>query len=350
VLTLQWHGDTFDLPEGAVRLAGSPVCPNQAFRVGRAYGDLFHLEASAEMGHEWAEAPEYVSALERTLGAEAAGEFLASVAERADEMQTVARALFEPARPRRRTRPGGCGLTPRPHYVVAGTGVRGLTTAVHLAELLGSGESVIVLDKSRVGAGASGVSGGTVRNFYLSPEMNEIARRSVEIFALGLRVFGSKTVGADWRPPALEGWEKPTDTETPLSGAAPQASAIRLRSREVHGQATVTTSRPLALLPSAPAASFEADTNAWLANGAPGHTGPVGALTVTVTASPALRSPRSQLSSSRGGIVPVSTIVQVPAARGSTAHGPTTNGARTSESVTITSTAKPGPRSVAVIE
>ena len=32
VLTLQWHGDTFDLPVGAVLLAGSPAYPNQAFR------------------------------------------------------------------------------------------------------------------------------------------------------------------------------------------------------------------------------------------------------------------------------------------------------------------------------
>jgi len=42
--TLQWHGDTFDLPDGAVRLAGSPAYLNQAFRFENAYGVQFHLE------------------------------------------------------------------------------------------------------------------------------------------------------------------------------------------------------------------------------------------------------------------------------------------------------------------
>jgi hypothetical protein len=67
VLTLQWHGDTFDLPHGAVRLAGSPAYPNQAFRVRRAYGVQFHLEVSPQMAREWASAPEYAESLERDL-------------------------------------------------------------------------------------------------------------------------------------------------------------------------------------------------------------------------------------------------------------------------------------------
>jgi len=78
---------------------------------------------------------------------------------------------------------------------IVGGGVHGLSTAVHLAELRGSGAGIVVLDKSRVGAGASGISGGIVRNFYLSAEMNEIVRRSVEIFELDPGLFGFRQVG-----------------------------------------------------------------------------------------------------------------------------------------------------------
>jgi glycine/D-amino acid oxidase-like deaminating enzyme len=79
--------------------------------------------------------------------------------------------------------------------VVVGAGVHGLSTAVHLAERRGSGGGIVVLDKQRVGAGASGISGGIVRNFYLSAAMNEIVRRSVEIFELDPGLFGFRQVG-----------------------------------------------------------------------------------------------------------------------------------------------------------
>ena len=95
LVTLQWHGDTFDLPEGAVRLAGSPAYANQAFRVGRAYGVQFHLEVSAEMAREWAEVPEYVASLERTLGRDGAPAFLSAIEEHASAMRAEGRALFE---------------------------------------------------------------------------------------------------------------------------------------------------------------------------------------------------------------------------------------------------------------
>ncbi|HTR44307.1 MAG TPA: type 1 glutamine amidotransferase [Thermodesulfovibrionales bacterium] len=50
----QWHGETFDLPQGAVRLARSALYPNQAFRYGEgAYAFQFHIEVRKEMIYEW---------------------------------------------------------------------------------------------------------------------------------------------------------------------------------------------------------------------------------------------------------------------------------------------------------
>jgi GMP synthase (glutamine-hydrolysing) len=56
----QWHAYTFDLPPGAVHLASTPTCPNQAFRYGdRAYGLQFHLEADEPLVQKWLHVPEY---------------------------------------------------------------------------------------------------------------------------------------------------------------------------------------------------------------------------------------------------------------------------------------------------
>ncbi|MDQ3875833.1 MAG: FAD-binding oxidoreductase [Actinomycetota bacterium] len=85
-------------------------------------------------------------------------------------------------------------------YVVLGGGVHGLSTAYHLALELerngtGSGEDVVVLEKSRIGAGASGIACGVVRNFYFSPPMAEVIRVSVELFEADPEGFGYHSVG-----------------------------------------------------------------------------------------------------------------------------------------------------------
>jgi GMP synthase-like glutamine amidotransferase len=92
--TLQWHGDTFDLPPDAVRLAGSPAYPNQAFRARRAYGVQFHIEVSPDMAREWADVPEYAASLERVLGPGALERLIAQLEVEGETMAEHATGLF----------------------------------------------------------------------------------------------------------------------------------------------------------------------------------------------------------------------------------------------------------------
>lgn len=64
-MLFQWHGDTFDVPEGAELLATSELCRNQAFRYGqKIYGFQFHLEVDKKMIDRWLKIPDNVRELE----------------------------------------------------------------------------------------------------------------------------------------------------------------------------------------------------------------------------------------------------------------------------------------------
>ena len=85
-------------------------------------------------------------------------------------------------------------------YVVVGAGIHGLSTAYHLAlELrergLGSGEDVLVLDKARPGAGASGIACGVVRNNYFQPAMSELMQACVEVWESDPQAYAYNPVG-----------------------------------------------------------------------------------------------------------------------------------------------------------
>ena len=85
-------------------------------------------------------------------------------------------------------------------YVIVGAGIHGLSTAWHLArELkargLGSGADVLVLDKRSLGAGASGIACGVIRNNYFQPAMRELMAHSVAVWESDQAAFAYQSVG-----------------------------------------------------------------------------------------------------------------------------------------------------------
>ena len=85
-------------------------------------------------------------------------------------------------------------------YVIIGAGIHGLSTAWHLAEKIkkngnGSNKDIVVIDKSGIASGASGIACGVVRNNYFQPAMRELMAHSVKIWESDPKKFSYHPVG-----------------------------------------------------------------------------------------------------------------------------------------------------------
>jgi glycine/D-amino acid oxidase-like deaminating enzyme len=85
-------------------------------------------------------------------------------------------------------------------YIIIGAGIHGLSTAYHLAKELrsmkrGSGKDILVIDKTAIGAGASGIACGVIRNNYYQPAMQEVIAHSVDVWEEDAEGYGYLPVG-----------------------------------------------------------------------------------------------------------------------------------------------------------
>ena len=85
-------------------------------------------------------------------------------------------------------------------YVVIGAGVHGLSTAYHLALELkargrGDGGDVLIVDKTGIASGASGIACGVVRNNYFQPAMRELMAQCAEVWEDDAEAYNFHPVG-----------------------------------------------------------------------------------------------------------------------------------------------------------
>ena len=83
-------------------------------------------------------------------------------------------------------------------YLIIGAGIHGLSTAWHLAKeqrAAGEDPDVLVIDKTGVGAGASGIACGVVRNNYYQPAMRELMAQCVEVWESDPKAYSYHPVG-----------------------------------------------------------------------------------------------------------------------------------------------------------
>lgn len=85
-------------------------------------------------------------------------------------------------------------------YVIIGAGIHGLSTAYHLALELkakgqGSGSDIIIVDKSGLCAGATGIACGVIRNNYFQPAMRELMAHSVKVWESDPKAYSYHPVG-----------------------------------------------------------------------------------------------------------------------------------------------------------
>ncbi|MGD9040957.1 MAG: FAD-dependent oxidoreductase, partial [Desulfobacteraceae bacterium] len=85
-------------------------------------------------------------------------------------------------------------------YIIIGAGIHGLSTAYHLAQEIksrkrGSGKDILVIDKAAIGAGASGIACGVIRNNYYQAAMQELIAHSVDLWEEDAEGYGYLPVG-----------------------------------------------------------------------------------------------------------------------------------------------------------
>lgn len=96
-MSYHWHGETFSVPPGAVRIWSSEHCENQAYVIGPHIGMQCHIEMTEPMIESWCEsgAAEIEEALEQSPAVQSASEMRENVVGKVEALHRVADRVYD---------------------------------------------------------------------------------------------------------------------------------------------------------------------------------------------------------------------------------------------------------------
>jgi GMP synthase-like glutamine amidotransferase len=91
-----WHGETFDLPEGAAHLLSSEYCRNQAYSIGKHLAFQCHIEMTADMVRSWCEnGAQEIREANNSPGVQQPEDIQRDLETKVAALQAVARPVYE---------------------------------------------------------------------------------------------------------------------------------------------------------------------------------------------------------------------------------------------------------------
>lgn len=93
--SFHWHGETFTIPPGAVRIASSEYCPHQAFALGPHLGLQCHVEVTEAIIGEWTSGGANEAALLRGPSVQSVDRIRHDTAVKLPRLRAIAHRLYE---------------------------------------------------------------------------------------------------------------------------------------------------------------------------------------------------------------------------------------------------------------
>ena len=93
---IHWHYESFSIPTGAVKLAGSRACPNQAFAIGPHLAMQFHIEINETKIDSWVNDfdPKWAEVLRQYDSVQDKATILAGIEPNLKKHQSTANAIY----------------------------------------------------------------------------------------------------------------------------------------------------------------------------------------------------------------------------------------------------------------